>query len=52
MEIKRPMINSRIFYAALVFAAAVALVYLAGDTVARTAPTVGLNSPTTFPVDI
>ena len=46
------MINSRIFYAALMLAALVALVYLAGDIAARTAPAVGLNSPTTFPVDI
>ena len=50
------MINSRTFYAALVLAAALvaaaALAYLAGDTAARAAPSVGLNSPTTFPVDI
>ena len=52
MEIKRPMINSRIFYAALVVVAVIALAYLAGDIAARTTPSVGLNSPTTFPVDI
>ena len=52
MEIKRPMINSRIFYAALVVVAVIALAYLAGDIAARGAPSVGLNSPTTFPVDI
>lgn len=52
MEIKRPMINSRILYAAVALVVAAALAYLAGDLAARGAPTVGLNSPTTFPVDI
>ncbi len=46
------MINNGIFYAALALIVIVALAYLAGDIAARGAPTVGLNSPTTFPVDI
>lgn len=52
MDVKTPMINRRIFYMALALAALAALAYLAGDLVAGGAPTVGLNSPTTFPVDI
>ncbi len=45
--------NKRIFYAVLAAMAAVAAaVYLAGGGFAWTAPAIGLNSPTTFPVDI
>lgn len=45
--------NKRIFYALLAAMAAVAAaVYLAGGDFAWTAPAIGLNSPTTFPVDI
>jgi len=45
--------NKRIFYAVLAaLAVAAVAVYLAGGEFARTAPVIGLNSPTTFPVDI
>ncbi|MDD9805827.1 MAG: hypothetical protein OXU50_06440 [Gammaproteobacteria bacterium] len=45
--------TNRIFYAILAaVAVAVAAAYLAGGGFAWTAPAIGLNSPTTFPVDI
>lgn len=47
-------INNRILSVVLttLIIVLIVLAYLAGNTVARTAPTISLNSPTTFPVDI
>ena len=47
-------INNKFLPVVLVMVTAIlcVLMYFAGDTTAQTASTIGLNSPTTFPVDI